>query len=52
MKVLLRVLLIVACVVTVPLTFSGCGASYMSEEDAMQAEDDTSAEEAEEAADE
>lgn len=50
MKVLFRFLLILACALTLPLSFAGCGPSYMSEEEAMQA--DTEEEEEEEAADE
>ncbi len=46
MKVLFRVLLFVVCLSSAPLTFVGCGGSYMSEEEAMQQDEDTTAEEA------
>jgi hypothetical protein len=48
MKVLFRFLLILACTLTLPLGFTGCGPSYMSEDEAMETEEDTAAEEAQE----
>lgn len=52
MKMLFRLLVLVVCLASAPLTFVGCGGSYMSEEEAMQQDEDTTAEEEMEAEDE